>query len=503
MKKVPPEVEAEIVRLHFAEHMQIGEVARLLDVHHTVVRRVLRPMQVPAPSFAMRRCKIDDFRLWIEDMLAKYPDVRASRLFKMAQERGYSGGISRLRECVRLLRPKPKIEPFLRLHKLSGEEAQVDWGHFGKVIIGRAVRPLVMFTMTLSYSRAVYLCFFHDAQMANFQAGHVAGFRFLGGVPRAVLYDNLKSAVLERAGNLKRFNPDLIALARHYRFEPRAAQPRRGNEKGRVERAIRYVRDSFFAARDFTTLERLNAEALEWSRTVAAERKWADDRQRVVQEVWDEEQVILRALPDDDFPAHDRIDTTVGKTPYVRFDKNDYSVPHTHVRQRVTIVADALRVRVMDNDLILAEHLRNFSCGEVIENPQHTADLVTWKRNARESSTMSRLIHATPAAKRWLEIAALRGHNLGYQTRKLHELLLAYGAEDLEIVLRTFGEQDSIHLPTLHIQLDARRQQQGLSLNVTAVSLPSKRLENVIVRAHDLQSYASLEHPDREVEHEK
>jgi hypothetical protein len=339
--------------------------------------------------------------------------------------------------------------------------------------------------------------------MAAFQAGHVAGFRFLGGVPRIVLYDNLKSAVLERVGDTKRFNPDLLALASHYRFEPRAAAPARGSDKGRVERAIRYVRDSFFAAREFTTLERLNADALNWSHEVAAQRKWPEDRQRVVQEVWEEERPLLRRLPDDDFPAHKRLDVTVGKTPYVRFDKNDYSVPHTHVRQSVTIVADAQRVRVMDGMQVLADHPRSFSKDDCIENPAHVADLITWKRKAREPSVMSKLIHAVPATKKWFETAALRGLNLGYQTRKLQELLLSYGADDLESAMRTFSSRPSVHLPLLQQRLDDHRRQRGLPSHVAPVELPSARLEHVVVRAHDLQSYAKLSQADEDGENEE
>ena len=96
------------------------------------------------------------------------------------------------------------------------------------------------------------------AAMPSFLARHVEAFRFFGAVPRVILYDNLKSAVLEREGDAVRFHPTLLGLAGHYRFEPRACAPYRPNEKGRVERAIRDVRENFFAARDFTSLEDLN-----------------------------------------------------------------------------------------------------------------------------------------------------------------------------------------------------------------------------------------------------
>ena len=117
------------------------------------------------------------------------------------------------------------------------------------------------FVMVLSYSRMIYLRFFLDARMENFLRGHVGAFEAFGGVPRVLLYDNLKSAVLERIGSTIRFHPTLLAFSGHYRYEARPVAIARGNEKGRVERAIRYVRDNFFAGLTYADLNDLNAKA--------------------------------------------------------------------------------------------------------------------------------------------------------------------------------------------------------------------------------------------------
>ena len=146
---------------------------------------------------------------------------------------------------------------------MPGEQAQVDWAHFGKLQVGRAVRPLWAFVMVLSYSRRPFVRFFPGASMPFFLRGHAEAFAEFGGVPRVLLYDNLKSAVLERHGDAIRFNPTLLELAAHYRFEPRPVAIARGNEKGRVERAIRYVREAFFEARTYADLADLNRQAAE------------------------------------------------------------------------------------------------------------------------------------------------------------------------------------------------------------------------------------------------
>ncbi|MCP3916499.1 MAG: IS21 family transposase, partial [bacterium] len=185
----------------------------------------------------------------------------------------------------------------LCLRSFAGEQGQVDWAHFGEVRIGQARRRLSGFVLTLSYSRAVALEFFFDQSLENFMRGHVRAFAELGGVPRVLLYDNLRSAVLARRGDVVQFNPRLLELCAHYHFEPRPCRPRRGNEKGRVERAIRYVRDSFFAARPFTTLEDFNRQARVWRDDIAHLRPWPGNAERCVAEVLDEEREHLLSLP--------------------------------------------------------------------------------------------------------------------------------------------------------------------------------------------------------------
>jgi len=201
-----------------------------------------------------------------------------------------------LRRAVARLRPTAR-EPFLKLQAFPAEQAQVDWAHFGQVAVGRARRTLSCFVATLSWSRALYLEFFFDQTMENFLRGHVHAFDEWSGQPRIILYDNLRSAVLERRGNEIHFNPRLMELCAHYHFVPRPCQVRAGNQKGRVERAIRYVRESFWAGRSFTTLAECNRQALLWRDQVAHRRNWPGDDTRTVGDVFAEEQPRLLPNP--------------------------------------------------------------------------------------------------------------------------------------------------------------------------------------------------------------
>ncbi|MBV8233810.1 MAG: transposase [Planctomycetaceae bacterium] len=333
--------------------------------------------------------------------------------------------------------------------------------------------------------------------MENFLRGHVAAFATWGGVPRVVLYDNLKSAVLERHGDAVRFHPTLLAFAGHYRYEPRPVAIARGNEKGRVERAIRYVRDAFFAARRFVDLDDLNAQAEAWCFGMAADRRCPGQENRRVREVFAEEVPRLLALPEHAYPLLEQVTVKVGKTPYVRFDLNDYSVPHTHVQQMLTVLADPHEVRVTDGQQVLARHPRSYDKGAQIEDPAHIESLVNDKRAARQHRATDRLTQAAPASQALLLRAAERGSNLGAIIVVLLRLLDRYGATELQAAINEALARDVPHPNAVRLALERRRERRRLAPPV-AVELPQHvRARDVPVQPHRLDTYDRLkETPD-------
>ena len=364
----------------------------------------------------------------------------------MVKARGYTGAPDHFRHRIAQLRPRRPREAYLRLRTLPGEQSQVDWAHFGKLTIGRAERPLMAFVLVLSYSRYPFLRFYLNASLANLIRGHVEAFSVLGGTARTVLYDNMKSVVLERRGDAIRFHPTLLELAAHYRFEPRPVAPARGNEKGRVERFIRFARQSFFSARRFRDLDDLNDQADEWCNTRAAERPCPEDPQRTVAEVFAEERAHLIELPDNPFPCEERVEVQVGKTPYIRFDANDYSIPHRYVGRTLVVSATLNTVRILDAGAVLATHRRTFDRGQQIEDPAHIEELERRKRLAREHRATDRLHHAAPSAKALFTAAAQRNHHLGVLARGLIELLNAHGPVALERAIASALDADAAYL---------------------------------------------------------
>jgi len=488
----PPDIEAQILRFYHAEKWTIGTIATQLNVHHSVVRRVLAQAGLPRLGPAARRSKIDTYLPFILQTLEKFPRLTASRLYAMVRERGYRGRPDHFRHLIACHRPRPKAEAYLRLRSLPGEQGQVDWGHFGHLEIGRARRPLMAFVMVLSHSRQIFLRFYLDARMESFLRGHVAAFASWGGVPRVLLYDNLKSAVLERRGDAIRFHPALLEFAGHYRFEPRPVAVARGNEKGRVERAIRYVRESFFAARSFTDLDHLNAQAEAWCCGLAADRRCPGEPDRTVREVFAEEAPRLLPLPDNPAPLLERVEVSVGKNPYVRFDLNDYTVPHTHVRRVLTVLADPHEVRIVDGTNLLACHPRSYDKGAQIEIAGHVQALVDEKRAARQHRATDRLAHAVPASRTLLERAAERGANLGAITVALMRLLDQVSAAELQAAILEALARDVPHPNAVRLALERRREQRGEAPPI-AIAMPAHvQARDVPVRPHDLETYDRL-----------
>jgi transposase len=488
----PPDIEAQILRYYHAEKWTIGTIARQLHVHHSVVRRVLAQAGLPRIGPPPRSSAIDVYLPFIRQTLETFPTLTASRLYAMVHERGYPGRPDHFRHLIACLRPRRKAEAYLRLRSLPGEQAQVDWGHFGQIEIGRARRKLMAFVMVLSYSRRIFLRFFPDARMENFLRGHAAAFTAWGGVPRVVLYDNLKSAVLERRGDAIRFHPTLLGFAGQYRYEPRPVAIARGNEKGRVERAIRYVRDAFFAARRFANLDDLNAQAEAWCLGPAADRRCPDEPERTVRDVFAAEAAYLLALPDNPAPLLERVAVSVGKTPYVRFDLNDYSVPHTHVRRVLSVLADPHEVRILDGVQVLACHRRSYDKGAQIEDRAHIQALVDGKRAARQHRATDRLAQAAPASQILLMRAAERDGNLGTITAALLRLLDRYGAADLQAAILDALERDVPHPNAVRLALERRREQHGEAPPVAVVLPAHVRDRDAPVRPHALETYDQL-----------
>jgi transposase len=485
---IEPELRVQIRHYFFAEHWKIGTIAAELKLHPDTVRRAIEVNRVQR-VLQLRASIVDPYLPLLRETLETHPRLCATRLYQMVAERGYTGSIVQLRRVVARLRPRQQ-EVFLRTQIFSGEEAQVDWAHFGTVKVGQTQRTLSCFVMTLSWSRALYIEFFFDQTMESFLRGHVHAFAYFHGSVRVILYDNLKSAVLERYGSQIHFNPRLLELAGHYHFVPRPCQVRAGNQKGRVERAIRYVRDSFWAARGFTTLEECNRQALRWRDEVAHQRPWPDDRNRTVAEAFIEEQPRLLTLPQHPFNTDHVVAVRSVKTIYVRFDGNDYSIPPEAVGLSLLLAASDTEVRILDGARELARHHRSYDRQKMVLDPEHQEALLKMKRKARESTRSSQLEVAVPESALLLDKAFAEGESAAQQTTQLLELLDRYGEAALRGAVHEAIERNTPRAASVAFLLRQRHRTAPLPLDLSR----HPQVQNLNVRSHDLETYDELAH---------
>ena len=215
-----------------------------------------------------------------------------------------------------------------------------------------------------------------------------------------------------------------------------------------------------------------------------------------MREAFHAEQANLLALPEREYALAERLAVTVGKTPYVRFDLNDYSVPHTHVRRSLSVLADEHRVRILDGAQELASHARSWDRGQQIERPVHIESLVDHKRAARAHRACDRLAQAAPASALFLQRAAERGDGLRATTSALTGLLDRYGARALQAALAEALQRGVPHPNAVRLALERAREAAGTPPPVALVLPEHVARRDAPVRAHDLASYDRTENDD-------
>lgn len=316
-------------------------------------------------------------------------------------------------------------------------------------------------------------------------------FEFFGGVPRVILHDNLKSGVLERIGSIVRFNDDFLSVSKHYLFEPIAVNIRRGNEKGKVERSIRFLRDNFFAGRTWTTIEELNKQALQWCLEESLERPWRRGESILVKDAFTQEKPKLIPLQLTPFYARERCTVKIGKTPFARFHTNDYSVPCEYVGKSLEVIASHEKVEFIDGVKIAAQHQRSWGKYETIEDPLHHALLRERKKQTQVHNGLARLSASVPEAQEFISGLAERGQHLGGSVTSLLKLLDLHGKEKLSQAIDEVLKSKAIQLRNIHYVLKRMDIPQEDYFPSVPMNLPSE-YSNMIVEQHDLSHYDKM-----------
>ncbi len=355
--------------------------------------------------------------------------LTAQQVFQRLREEGFEGGYTIVKDYVRLVRPR-RNPAFLTLNFAPGECAQVDWGHYGSVAVGETRRKLSLFVMAPCYSRLMYLEFTLSQKMEQFLACHQNAFAFFGHrVPEKIMVDNLKSAVLRRlTGQAPVFNPRYLDFANHYGFAIKPCGVRKGNEKGRVESGVGYVKKNLLNGLEIPDFKVLNPQAKIWLDSIANVRVHGETRQRPV-DLFEKEQPLLHAAPSQPYDIGDVVQLRANKCFRVRFETNRYSVPAEYASTLVTARIYPDRLCLYHQDKLIARHNRCYDRHRDIEDPDHPRALLEQRRSAREQKLLGRFLMLSPKAEAYYQALAQRRFNPRHHVQKIVALSEIHGVE--------------------------------------------------------------------------
>ena len=409
------------------QRLTVAQTARALALDPRTVAKWARVEQFRPRAGVPRVSKLDAYKGQIVRWLDAHP-YSAQQIFQRLGEAGFEGGITIVKDYVHRIRPHHPAA-FLKLDFAAGECAQVDWGEWGTIAVGSTRRRLSFFLMVLCYSRLMYLEFTVSQKMEFFLACHENAFAAFGGCPTKIMVDNLKSAVLQRmVGEAPIFNPKYLDFSRHWGFEITPCNVRSGNEKGRVENGVGYVKKNLLAGLELADFAAMQPVATLWTDTVANVRIHGATHQRPIDR-FEEERTHLRPI---NLAGYDlaRVETVRATKQFrVPLDSNHYSVPARYAGKLLTLKAYADRVCIYDADQLLARHPRSMDRHQDIEEPEHAKQLLAQRKSAREQHLLTRFLALSPRAQAYREGLEAKRVNARVHLRKILALAELHGVD--------------------------------------------------------------------------
>jgi transposase len=454
---------AEIRRLAEIEKLSRRAIARRLRCSRYLVTAALELDQSPARPVARRSSRLDPYKARIDALLAKYPDLSAVRIHEEIARGpdGYTASVITVRRYVRSIRPACG-RVYQEVHYEPAQAMQVDWGECGRVQIGSTNRRVSVFVAVLCHSRMTYIEFTLSQRKAEFYRAIVHALEFFGASPRAIIFDNLKAAVINGSGRAACFHPEFLALCGHYYLQPLACERRDPESKGIVEAKVRYVKHNALAGRgdELVRFEDYVAFAPKWRDDVANLRLHETTRERPVDR-FQRERSLLRALPTIPFDTDEIVPAVVSPHARIEFDANRYSVPPHLVRQTVTIRADGHEVRILHQGKVVAQHVRCYQRRQLIVLPDHRTAVLKLSRRSRSSGLEQAFDALGPEARQFQLCLRRQPVKTGVHLRRLLGLARVYGsAEVVSAIARALelAAYDAAYVENLLLAERRRRQ---------------------------------------------
>lgn len=420
----------QIKHLQQDQHLKSSQIATELTLDERTVAKWLDENQYRQRKPVQRNSKLDPFKGDIARMIETHP-YTAAQLLQRIRENGFDGGYTIVKEYVREIRPKPK-KAYLVLSFAPGQCAQVDWGSYGSVRVGDTTRRLSFFVMVLCYSRMMYVEFTVSQTMEHFLSCHQNAFSYFGAVAGRTMVDNLKSAVLKRTlGNDPVLNPKYLDFANHYGFTIAPCGVGKGNEKGRVESGVGYVKKNFLSGLQIGDFKDLKPAALHWLDTVANVRTHGETGRKPV-EMLQEERPQLHRLPAHPYDIATICPVRASRQFRVVLDTNRYSVPAELAGQPLTMKAYPDRVCIYHQETLVARHVRSYDRRKDFELPDHPKVLMAQRKKAQDQIIFRNFLALHSKADDYYRQLEQRRMNPLHHIRQIVALSDIYGKDQVK-----------------------------------------------------------------------
>jgi transposase len=492
MTKGSEDRAAEVLRLAYVDGLGVRTIARRLSMSRKTVRRLLGlrgGASQPRPNPEPRSSILDAFTPVIRDLLRETPEMKAPAVLERLRPLGYTGGVSILRDRVRKLRPGGQREAFLTLDFAPGKAVQVDWADFGFAIPG-CPRRVSAFVMALCYSRYLYLEFTLSQSMGSFLRCLQRGIAFYGGTTVVDIFDNMKTVVQDPKSQI--FNPRFLQFAAARGFAAVACNPGKGNEKGRVERPIGFIRERFWPSRRFGDLLDLNVQATAW-RDDFANNRVHEVTGKVPALVFEhEERALLKPISSSPFDTDEVLSAGVTKSYRVTFDRNRYSVPSRLVGQSVIVRGTDDTVSIFLGPKQVARHARSWSVGEDVKHDSHDDGVLAQKPRAAAGRLPPGLDGLGDVGVRYFKVFAAGSRSIQREVERLVLLVELFGETATSAAI---GEVMATgHVGAEYVEF-VMRHKKGLKPAPAPLRFGDPELDALAFREPDLAAYDDLAPP--------
>lgn len=339
------------IKTMFRNGLSIRKIARTTGLHRSTVAKYIESDTLPEYMKRQRRASIiDPYRQIIDDYLEE-DAYQATWIFDKLTRMGYTGGYTTVKTFVQSIKEKKTRIAYMRFETEPGRQAQVDWGDFQIWQADGKIATIYAFVMVMGYSRALYVEFVKRPTLEAFMDCHLHAFRFFGGIPQEVLYDNMKHVVTGKQNGRPVFNIEFLHFAHHCGFSPKLCPPYSPWVKGKVERPMDYIRERFWRGYAYTSLTKTNDDMVIW--LDGANRRIHGTHHQPVHERWEKEKGFLGSCPPADYDTSVKLFRKVHKDCRLSYNANTYLVPHHMAGKRVMLKIKGGTIRIFhDQDLL-------------------------------------------------------------------------------------------------------------------------------------------------------